>query len=450
MFSKNLTKRIIILLLAFFCFSLEGIPAIAQEIIDTPDTQTGYGETPPVEEPADEGEEEATAPAPEPEDLNEALKDPALNKRWVAKELQTFLAGCDDEVVLVDGLENYDIPSSETSADDGRQGPCGPYSMTSALKGRGEKITYQTVLEELKPLDCYTAPMEMVRYAIGKGYGCQRHDQQSVQKILDVIKTSKQSVIVMVHTSDLTRNDDGTFKIDHEDIQHWLNIVGGRIRQGKPLSVFMKDSAWSHGSGAIREMPADEFDFRWKEMAGLFKYGLNPQRMMIEIRGKGTVTAYDRLASYFEILSSGEIAAEGIANGYRAIGSFWKDLKAGNLGGVVANAALIVNAIPKILIGAAGFIVEMGGAAIAQGGRWVNEKADHLWKNGGVLGKIASVPLYVLGGGLQITGGLLKVAGNLVANVGNHIGNVVDGAIETVKNVGKKILDKLNPRNWFS
>lgn len=439
-------KRLVVLLLGFFCLSMEGVSVIAQEILDTPDTQTGFKD--PAATP-DEPETTEETPAPTDESLNEDWKDPDLNKQWVAKELVTFLETCSDEVVIVDNIENYDIPASEVSAGTGRQGPCGPFSMTSALKGRGEKISYGTVLDELKPLDLYTAPMEMVRYAIGKGYGCQRHDNQKVQKILDIIRETKQSVIVMVHTSYLTRNDDGTFKIDEERIQHWLNIVGGRIRKGKPFTLFMKDSAWSNGSGAIREMPADEFDFRWKEMVGIQSLGINPKRMIVEMRGKGSVTLYDRLASYFEILSAGEVAAEGVGNGYRAIGNIWKDLKDLKFGSVVVNVAHLAVAIPKILSGVAGFIVEMGGVALDKAGDWVNDKAKGLWENGGVLGKIAAVPLYAIGGALNIAGGILKIAGNLIANIGNQISNVIDGVIDTIANVGKKIIDTINPANWF-
>jgi hypothetical protein len=431
------------IILVCFLFSLEGTRVLAIEILDSPGTQDSVPATPDASADSS-GATTAAGPA-------DSTETASPSEDEVAPEPLTVPAN-EDECVLVDRFDWYNIPSAELSADDNRSGPCGPYSMTSALKGRGMKITYFDVMKMLKPEDCFTAPGEMVDFAIDKGVSCRRIEPASLDQILNLLRTDKRSIISFVHCSDLEPDGD-SFKVTKADVQHWVNIVGMRLKDGKPVSVFLKDSAWSHGSGRVREMPANEFDFRYKEMKGLFSLAINPKRMILVLGALGSADFGDRLAAYLQYMFAGEVVAEGISTGYKALGAMWRGLQefvhTGNPTALLNAITHLQTAVVKVVAGLAGWVCYQIGAGIDAAGKFLSEKAQELWKNGGILGKIAAVPMAVLGGALEVVGGIIKTVGNLVASVAETIGNVINDISDAIAKFFKKIADALNPANWF-
>lgn len=443
---KKKLVPIIWLVLACFFLSLDGVRVFGFEILDSPGTQDTL---PTGTDPSGSGADDAPAdPAAGTGDTADPDAPPADE---VAPEPLSMPENA-DECVLVDRFEWYNIPAGELSADDDRSGPCGPYSTTSALKGRGKKTTYAEVLKVLKPQDCYTVPGEIVDYLIDQDVSCRRHDNASIDQILNIIKTDKRSVICIVHTSELEADGD-SFKVTENGLQHWVNIVGLRVRDDKPVSVLMKDSYWSHGSGRIKEMPANEFDYRWKEMKGIYALGINTKRMLLAIGALGSADFGDRLAAYLQYMFAGEVLAGGIATGYKALGAMWSGFQefvfTGNPTALLTAATQLVGSVGKIVAGLAGWCVYQIGNGIEAGGKFLSDTAHDLWKNGGILGKVAAIPMAVLGTALQLVGGVIKTIGNLVASVAETIGNVISDIADAIGKFFEKLGEALNPTNWF-
>lgn len=452
-----------------FLFSLEGVTVFAQEILDSAETQAGHQVEAPGQANDAQGDETSggtdggTAPVVEDEVTVEKLDIPSTDGV---------------EYILADPYDFYNIPSSELSADTGRSGPCGPYAMTSALKGRGDKITYQEVLDAIKPQDFYTTPMEMVRFALDRGYSIRRCDNYTIDGILEIIRETKQSVVCFVHTSALNFGVKGEQKarqisISEPGIQHWVNVVGVGLKDGLPCSLLLKDAYWSHSCGSVHEMPVDEFDFRWKEMQAngeaidakekdlgyifdldrLMGMVLNPKRLILKIGSPGTVDFSDRLAACMQMMGSGEMAAEGVATGYKSIIGIWEGLqtffKTGNASDLLKAVNQLATSVVKVVMGVAGFIVAKVGELIQNTGDFLSNKARQLWDEGGILGKIAAVPVAILGGCFQLLGGVITAISTIATNVVVAIANVLTDICDKVSEFVGKIGETLNPANWF-
>ncbi len=451
MFLKKTQKMISWFLLLSFFFSLEGVNVVlaqTPEILDSPGTQAGDAKTPAAApEPATGIVSSNASPYPYSGSTGTQYKP----NDEVGKE-SLAIPPNPSELVLVENYENYNIPPAEGTADEGRTGPCGPYATTSAMKGRGSKISYAEVLKVLKPQDMYTTPNEIVDYLLSQQFSVRRVDNFGLDGILKFIKEEKKSVICIVDACNVERVD-GQIKATKTFLQHWVNVVGMRVVNGEIKSVLTKDTYFANDSGSVMEMPADEFDFRWKEMRGPYSLAINTHRCAILAGGPGSVGFMDRLARYANVTDPGELAAEGVATGYKSAMETWDGLKtlftSGDPTKLVNGLVGVGTALTKVASALVAYPVFKIGEGLDAAGGWVSKQAANLWGNGGVLGKIAAVPLAIIGGALQLVGGALKVAATVFTTVVSAITTVVKDVVKGVTDFLKGLAEKLNPFNWF-
>jgi len=435
--NRLLSRRFTWLVLVVFVLSMEGLPALAQDIIDAPDTQAGYATTgtgtgTAADAGAGNGTGASSASAPTgTEVVNEPLTLPADSGSWL----------------LVDNYERYNIPTLELNEGESwNRGPCGQFAQTVAMKGRGKNVRFVDVLKEMNPFNIFTAPPDMVRYPLSKGFSAAGHNNSNLGFVADEIKNTKRSVICLIHCSSLEKKD-GQYTIKSNGEPHWVDIIGVKLdTAGKPIEVLLKDSAYAWASQKTRVMPADEFDFRWKKMVGVTGFVLSgTSRFAVTMGEAGSVDVFDYLRNYFQYQNAGDVLANAVTTGARALDAMYRGLgelfRTGNPIEFIRGLQNLGGAVIKLVGGLVGTIVVTIGNGINSAGQWLQERGEHLWKEGGVLGKVAAVPLMMLGGALKLVGGVLTVIGNVVASVCQTISNIVEDIANAIAAFFGKIAD---------
>ncbi|MBI3037500.1 hypothetical protein HYY75_00415 [bacterium] len=447
MLSKKTCRRFSLVTLLFFFLSLEGVRVLAQDILDSPTTQEGFSTT---GTGGNTGTSSTSNPSTGTGDGTSTSNSNAGTE--VAAEPLTVPKN-EEECVLVEPFGRYNIPALEIAEGESwNRGPCGQFAMTSSMKGRGKNVRFVNVLKEMNPLNIFTVPVDLVRFAISKGFSCSQESHQSINRLLSEIRSTKRSVLCLVHASELEKSGD-SYKIKKQNEPHWVNVVGFRLAKGEPKEIFLKDSYWANGSGKVKSMPVSEFDFLWKENVGIAKVMLDPKRLLLILGAADSADFFDHLSNYFTYMSAGEVLASSVTTGARALDAmyrgFIKLFTTGNPMELIRGANHLVSAATKLVGGLVGFVTVKIGEGISHAGRWLMDQGANLWKNGGILGKFVAIPFLVLGSALKIIGGVLQVVGNLVASVFESIGNLVEDIANAIADFFGAILDAINPLNWF-